>query len=173
VASSAARTDVYPPFTYLNKHTGLTEKQVDGSVACENPSLYAHIMASELYKQSDIRILSLGTTHDPFVKFKPDTMSEAAKYAIRGTMTKTMMAYTTDYWLIYQNYYLAKKKEYSPNYIRVDEGVKDLTEWNADKDAITKLEAAAEILWTENKDDIESMLQSIIDEKTDWKPKTT
>jgi len=61
-------------------------------------------MAKNLYGNEKIRILSLGTTHLPFEMFKPSAFSDDSKYIEKGAMTEDIMAYTTDYFLAYNNF---------------------------------------------------------------------
>jgi hypothetical protein len=103
VAASAARPDVFKPMKGLNVN-GLSTELIDGGVACSNPTLYAFNMARNLYGYKNIRILSLGSTHEPFVLFKPSAFSEDSKYIKRGAMTSEIMAYTTDYFLSYNDF---------------------------------------------------------------------
>jgi hypothetical protein len=81
-------------------------------------------MAKNLYGYDNVRILSLGSTHLPFDMYKPSAFSTASKYINHGEMTANMMAYSTDYFVSYNNFWdydtTTKKGAISDNYLRVD-----------------------------------------------------
>jgi len=123
VAASAASPGVFKP--YAKKSVDGQEMElVDGGVACANPTLYAFNMAKNLYGYKNVRILSLGSTHEPFLLYKPSAFSKASKYINNGAMTTSMMAYTTDYFLSYNEFSsidpTTKAVVMSDDFIRVD-----------------------------------------------------
>ena len=132
VAASAASPSVFKPMAKTSVD-GQAMELVDGGVACANPTLYAFNMAKNLYGYNNVRILSLGSTHGNFeVMFKQEAFETADKYKNAGAMTNTMMAYTTDYFMSYNNFWKVgttlvteKAGVLSDNYLRVDgEGTK-------------------------------------------------
>jgi patatin-like phospholipase/acyl hydrolase len=141
VAASAARPDVFHPMKRVSID-GVTEELVDGAVACSNPTLYAYNMAKNLYGYENVRILSLGSTHQPFEMFKPSAFSTDSKYIERGAMTENMMAYTADYFVSYNDFNdwnpTTKKWALSDDYLRVD-GVGRYDGRDASSANITKL----------------------------------
>ena len=56
--------------------------------------------------------------------FKPSAFSSASKYINHGEITANMMAYSTDYFVSYNNFWdydtTTKKGAISDNYLRVD-----------------------------------------------------
>lgn len=67
-ASSAAPTFFDPKVT--KNHFGLTEIQIDGGIICNNPGLYAYIVASKFRNKPKIRLLSIGTGEKKFSGFE-------------------------------------------------------------------------------------------------------
>jgi len=139
-------------------------------------------MAKNLYGYDNIRILSLGSTHQPFEMFKPSAFSDDSKYIERGAMTDNMMAYTTDYFVSFNDFYnldtsssaTTGKYKLSNDFIRVD-GVGKYDGRDASTKNISGLKAEGKKVWSDNSKDVEVMLQAIIDEKAvkeGWKLKT-
>lgn len=137
-------------------------------------------MAKNNYRYKNIRILSLGTCHDPFVKYAPEAFSEDTKAINYGAMSQQMMAYTTDYFVQYNNFYnqvwdFTTKKyvwEFSKDFLRVN-GVLDgagVAGHRADKEHVAVLNKAGNDLWTNNQKNINAMLEKIIHEKACYDP---
>ena len=58
-ASSAAPT-FFDPKVRLDGY-GFKELQIDGGVICNNPAMYAYQMATDMYKEKKVRVMSIGT----------------------------------------------------------------------------------------------------------------
>lgn len=65
-ASSSAPT-YFDPLKHIDAYN-ISSLLIDGGVICNNPAFYAYEIAKELYKESDIRIISLGTGEPPSEK---------------------------------------------------------------------------------------------------------
>jgi len=141
-------------------------------------------MAKNLYGYDNIRILSLGSTHQPFEMFKPSAFSDDSKYIERGAMTDNMMAYTTDYFVSFNDFYnldtsssaTTNKYKLSNDFIRVDGiGKAGVDGRDASTKNIAALKAIGATVWSDNSKDVMVMLQAIIDEKAvkeGWKKRT-
>ena len=53
----------FNPQIIVNKY-GIEEELIDGMIICNNPAMYAYLMAKYLKRNSNIRMLSLGTGRD-------------------------------------------------------------------------------------------------------------
>jgi len=61
--SSASAPIYFDPNSYTNV-LGLKETLVDGGIICNNPALYAYLLAKYLKGHKEIRVVSLGTGKD-------------------------------------------------------------------------------------------------------------
>lgn len=59
-ASSSSAPVYFDPNT-VHTNYNLTESLVDGGIICNNPSMYAYLIAKEMRGKQKIRLVSLGT----------------------------------------------------------------------------------------------------------------
>ena len=63
MGGSASAPTFFDPHQTENNF-GIDEYVVDGAIICNNPAMYAFMMAKYLKRKSPIRLVSLGTGHD-------------------------------------------------------------------------------------------------------------
>merc|ERR1719329_162527 len=63
MGGSGAAPIYFDPQTLMNKF-GINEVVVDGGIICNNPSMYAYMLAKYLKGKKDLRVISLGTGRD-------------------------------------------------------------------------------------------------------------
>jgi len=76
-ASSSAPT-YFDPETHTNLFN-ITSSLVDGGIICNDPALYAYMIAYNFYDRKNIKLISLGTGHEPSMESSysnPDSYSK-------------------------------------------------------------------------------------------------
>lgn len=161
-ASSAAPT-FFDPKIGTNKYDQI-EIQIDGGVICNNPAMYAYQLARGLRGENKIRILSLGTGEKTFFPIKEvDDYDKFTQLTKTGEVMMNMDSYTAHYYL--KNEYFADNM--SEDYLRLQTS-SNIGMDKVDKKSIDGLIADGQKLYNENKDVLEKMIRTIIDER--WGP---
>ena len=97
-ASAAAPTFFYPKVA--NDRYGMRQTLIDGGLICNNPAMYASMMAKHLLFHKKIRVLSLGTGEKFFDPKKDRTnFNKKDAIAIKDEFMMNMDTYTADNFL--------------------------------------------------------------------------
>lgn len=158
-ASSAAPT-FFDPKKQINGYN-LLELQIDGGIICNNPALYAYQIATVFRKQSNVRILSLGTGENPFTKLKSKFDFDKRAYVKwKNEFMMNMDNYAAEYYLRAQFANLDK----SDDYLRIQK-VTSIPMDDISKKNIDLLKSTSDEMYNTDKESINKMIESIVDEK--------
>lgn len=157
-AAAASATPLYfDPYIYVNGK-GQREMLVDGQIIANNPSLYAFIYAAEKHevKRDKIRVISIGTGVNKMPKINPKKVSAFTWLwnlsDLLVNVEVTANSHFTEFLIGSENY-------------RRYQIITDLDSDSTDEDSIKELKDLGKQLVKQNKDSIEEVIRTIMDEK--------
>lgn len=95
MGGSGAAPIYFDPETHTD-HYGIKEIVIDGGIICNNPELYAYMMAKYLKNKKNVRLLSLGTGRDRESKEK-ELEDTTSFNKFNNIVSASFLAFLTDF----------------------------------------------------------------------------